>query len=305
MPRSDTREDRFSWDNPDDIVIIKQGNSSPEPEADAATGLTSITRTIAVDWSGRASGAGKSIWVAEVAEPGLIFLENGRTRSEVVELVIERASSDRRFAVGFDFAFSFPAWFLERNGFKSVRELWADVELHGEEWLEECASPFWGRPGKRKPDLGGRDPFRATDQAAEPVRGVRPKSVFQIGGAGAVGTGSIRGMPILAALSEAGFSIWPFDPPGWPRVVEIYPRVLTGAVQKSSQVGREEYLRGRNLIGSGGMRTRAASSEDAFDAAVSALVMWEHRTQLTELDHQSDQVSRLEGAIWNPTWRKT
>ena len=80
-------------------------------------------------------------------------------------------------------------------------------------------------------------------------------------------------------------------------MVEIYPRVLTGAVQKSSQAGREKYLQGRNLIASGSMRARAASSEDAFDAAVSVLVMWEHRTQLAQLDNQSDQVSRLEHAI--------
>jgi hypothetical protein len=263
-------------------------------------GLTSITRTIAVDWSGRASGASKKIWVAEVADAELLFLENGRSRAEVAQLVVERAGVDNRLVAGFDFAYSFPAWFLEDHGFKSVRKLWAAAELHGEEWLAACTPPFWGRPGKRKPDLAGRDHFRATDRRAEPIGGVRPKSVFQIGGAGAVGTGSIRGMPILTALSAAGFSIWPFDPPGWPRVVEIYPRTLTGAVRKSSQSGREEYLSARNLIGVPSLRTRAASSEDAFDAAVSALVMWQYRSELTELADQSDEVTHLEGAIWNP-----
>jgi hypothetical protein len=278
-------------------------SSSPLPRStpDALAGVASITRTIAVDWSGRASRASKSIWVAEVTEAGLTFLENGRTREGVAELVIDRASIDRMFALGFDFAFSFPAWFLQGRGFKSVRDLWAVVELQGDEWLHVCAPPFWGRPGKRKPDLGGRNSFRATDLAAEPVGGVRPKSVFQVGGAGAVGTGSIRGMPILATLSEAGFSIWPFDRPGWPRVVEIYPRSLTGAVHKSSQKGREEYLHARNLISSPSMWTRASSSEDAFDAAVSALVMWEYRRQLAELGDQTDEVSLLEGCIWYPT----
>ena len=259
---------------------------------------------MAVDWSGRASGARKSIWVAEVTEAGLTFLENGRTRSEVAELVLERARTDRRFAVGFDFAFSFPAWFLERLGLKSVHELWAAAELEGETWLQNCSPPFWGRPGKRRPDLGGRDFYRATELAAEPIGGARPKSVFQVGGAGAVGTGSIRGMPILAALTKADFSIWPFDVPGWPRVVEIYPRALTGAVHKSSQTGRDEYLRSRDLISSAGMRTRAASSEDAFDAAVSALVMWDHRHELSQLDNQASDVTLLEGSIWYPAMRK-
>lgn len=263
-------------------------------------GLTSITRTIAVDWSGRATRASKTIWAAEVADGELVFLENGRTRAEVAELVEERARLDRRLVAGFDFAFSFPAWFLDNQGFKSVHELWAAAELHGEEWLAACAPPFWGRPGKRKPDLAGRDHFRATDRPAGPAGGVRPKSVFQIGGAGAVGTGSIRGMPVLATLSASGFSIWPFDPHDWPRVIEIYPRALTGAVRKSSQSGREEYLSARNLISIPGLRTLAASSEDAFDAAVSALVMWEHRTELAGLRQRPDRLSQLEGCIWYP-----
>jgi hypothetical protein len=83
-------------------------------------------------------------------------------------------------------------------------------------------------------------------------------------------------------------------------VVEIYPRILTGAVRKSSQRGREEYLSARNLISAVSLRTRAASNEDAFDAAVSALVMWQYRSELTELDDQPDDVSHLEGAIWYP-----
>jgi hypothetical protein len=84
----------------------------------------------------------------------------------------------------------------------------------------------------------------------------------------------------------------------------IYPRGLTGAEHKSSQAAREEYVQGRNLIDSGTIWTRVASSEDAFDATVSALVMWEHRAQLAELVNQSDHVSRLEGAIWYPPWQE-
>jgi Protein of unknown function (DUF429) len=257
-------------------------------------------RTMAVDWSGSASNASKKIWIAEVADGELEFLENGRSRLEVTQFVIERAGAIDQLVVGFDFAFSFPAWFLAEHGYKSVRELWVAADLQGEEWLAACKSPFWGRPGKRKPDLAGRDHFRATGRLAGPIGGVRPKSVFQIGGAGSVGTGSIRGMPILASLSAADFSVWPFDPPGWPRVVEIYPRALTGAVRKSSQREREVYLAARNFLAMSSLRTRAASSEDGFDAAVSALVMWEHRLELATLRQCPDRRSRLEGSIWYP-----
>ena len=130
------------------------------------------------------------------------------------------------------------------------------------------------------------------------MRGIRPKSVFQIGGAGAVGTGSIRGMPHLAALRRGGFSVWPFDPPVPPCVVEIYPRVLTGPVVKRSLDERRQALRAWRLPPA--LAASAARSEDAFDAAVSALVMWERRTDLSRLTEAGDPEARLEGEIFFP-----
>lgn len=55
------------------------------------------------------------------------------------------------------------------------------------------------------------DELRRTDRERPAVGGIRPTSGFQIGGAGAVGTGAVRGMPMLARLRAAGFAIWPFD----------------------------------------------------------------------------------------------
>jgi hypothetical protein len=66
--------------------------------------------------------------------------------------------------------------------------------------------------------------------------------VFQIGGAGAVGTGSIRGMLYLRNLREGGFSVWPFDPPNPHTAMEIRPRALTGPVTKSDMSSGERYL---------------------------------------------------------------
>ena len=45
---------------------------------------------------------------------------------------------------------------------------------------------------------------------------------------------------------------------------------------------------------------RAAGSEDAFDAAVSALVMGRHLTTPADLPAIDDPVTRIEGAIWRP-----
>jgi len=48
------------------------------------------------------------------------------------------------------------------------------------------------------------------------------------------------------------------------------------------------------------LRRRAEDSEDAFDAAISALVMSQHLDALRGLEPASDPVTRLEGAIWVP-----
>lgn len=187
-----------------------------------------------------------------------------------------------------------------------ARELWALVDRAAEGWLATCEPPFWGRPGKRRPPVAAaRDPLRRADREVPGTAGIHPKSVFQIGGAGAVGTGSLRGMPVLHRLHTAQFSIWPFDPHGWPRVVEIYPRLLTGQVKKSNAADRAAYLERYYPTLGDELRGRAASSEDAFDAAVSALVMAQHLDDLNALPSTTDRQLLLEGLIWHPSWQGT
>jgi Holliday junction resolvase RusA-like endonuclease len=250
-------------------------------------------RVLAVDWSGRAKAAGQAIWLAEADRGQLVSLESGRTRDQLIEHLIKVARADDEFVVGLDFAFSFPRWWCEERSWSEIREVWAAMASEGEAVLASCSPPFWGRPGKGKPLHDG---FRKTEREGSGSA----KSVFQIGGAGAVGTGSIRGMPCLLALSEAGFSVWPFDPAGWPRVVEIYPRELTGDVTKSVEAERRAYLCHTFPDLDPQVLAMAAGSEDAFDAAVSALVMDLHRDELAALGQTSDPFGSIEGAIWRP-----
>lgn len=107
---------------------------------------------------------------------------------------------------------------------------------------------------------------------------------------------------MLARFHRAGFSVWPFDPPAFPMLVEIYPRLLTGPITKSSEDSRRAYLRNSQAI-RGRHREQAAAGEDAFDAAVSALVMAGASKQLTALRQSTSCVERLEGRIWHPTSR--
>jgi len=152
---------------------------------------------------------------------------------------------------------------LRELGIASAPEFWRSVaDGQGERWLHrECEDGrFWGKPKKKPAEFCGEHAHRMLRRAetalkvraliADPmqaakVAGIAPKSAFQIGGAGAVGTASLRGMPYLLRLREAGFAVWPFDAPALqrsPMVVEIYTRLMTGAVNKSSESARTAYL---------------------------------------------------------------
>jgi hypothetical protein len=255
----------------------------------------------AVDWSGRSTRAAESIWLARTDAGGrLVQLENGRGRDALVDHLLELAAGTPRLVVGLDFAFGFPAWWSTQNGWARGREIWRAMSTTGEALLAACEPPFWGRPQRPNPNTPARG-LRMTDL---PTGGTGPaKSVFQIGGAGAVGTGSVRGMVQLARLSAAGFAVWPFDDDGdGPVAVEIYPRRLTGPVNKSSWRARHAYLTTKHSEQPGRLLERAAGSEDAFDAAVSAIVMSRHRDRLSRLPALEDATARLEGRIWAPDY---
>jgi hypothetical protein len=259
-----------------------------------------VREVIAVDWSGRARGAAGHIWTARVRDGALVELAAGRSREAVVAALVDEQAADpgRGVVVGFDFAFSLPAWYLAARGAGSARALWDQLARDAEDLLARCPPPFWGRPGRPRPDLEGH--FRATELGAPAVGGHRPKSVFQIGGAGTVGTGSLRGMPLLARLQDAGFAIWPFDPPGPATVVEIYPRLFTGPVAKRDLAARRRYLAAAPWPIPHDVVQRVAANEDAFDAAISALAMAGHAEELERLAPSADPLTALEGAVWIP-----
>jgi hypothetical protein len=292
-----------------------------------------LQRVVGVDWSGdQGPGQRRTIWAGVwTASTDKVLLENGRTRAEVMEWLVELAKETPRMVVGFDFTFSYPAWFLRELGIASAPEFWRLVaDGQGEKWLHnDCEDGrFWGRAGlrrhgKKPAEFSGEHAHRMLRRAetvlkvraemTDPLQiariaGIAPKSVFQIGGAGAVGTASLRGMPGLLRLQEAGFKIWPYDAPSVkkPLVVEIYTRLMTGAVTKSSEVARTEYLAKKRRESalyselSRRVMAKARGSEDAFDALVTAMVMVEHRGEFARLRRTEDEVFRMEGQTWVP-----
>lgn len=258
--------------------------------------VTVPSRVFGVDWSGDKRNARRKIWIAEVSGDRVVRLENGRRGDEITNFFQSEARRDKNFVVGFDFAFSFPITYCQSLKAGDAYHVWKTVAAEGEEWLSRCNTPFWGKPGRKRQE--GVVPFRRTELTITSKTGATPKSVFQIGGAGAVGTGSVRGMPILKRLYDSGFSIWPFTDAACPLVVEIYPRLLTGPVNKSSPICREEYLARLQFNLPKPFYDCACSNEDAFDAAVSALVMSTRVKEFVGLQQSTESVELMEGKIW-------
>jgi hypothetical protein len=254
---------------------------------------------VAIDWSGAANEVAqrRHIVAATVRDGRVLDVTAGRTRSELARwLEATLTSGASPMFVGLDFSFAVPEWFARSRGCKSIDDVWTLVAEHGERWLADCAPPFWGRPATRcRVDTSGR--YRACEQRLR-ARRRQPKSVFQIGGAGAVGTGSLRGMPWLAWLRARGFAIWPFDEVGAHTALEVYPSMFAKVATHDS-AGRSEHLaRLPSTVLGARERAAAIASDDAFDAVVSALAMWERRDELSSLQVATDVTAALEGEIW-------
>jgi hypothetical protein len=293
---------------------------------------------VAIDWSGRVDAAGQrrhifaGIWTQLGRNRPTVQLENGRTREEIADWLIELARETPRMIVGFDFCFSFPAWFVrDEHQSPDAPAFWQRVvsQGHVERWLERGGSDkrFWGKPHKRPAEFSGANlhrMLRATDidhkiiahipeaERQALVKGITPKSVFQIGGSGSVGTASLRGFPTLLRLREAGFRIWPYDKPllgsknPHPLVVEMYTRLNTGAVHKSNASARAAYLLRKRREDpayaalSRSVLAKARAGEDAFDALVSTMVMAERRASFATLEKPRDPLHLIEGWTWAP-----
>jgi hypothetical protein len=231
---------------------------------------------IAIDWSGAKNLAGqrKGICTA-IAGPDGIEPSAGRTREQTIALVEQLTGP---CVVGFDFCFGAPAWFAREQGCSTIAALWERAARDGERWLGPPPTPpFWRDAGTQPP----RDRrFRQCEEALK-SRGVHPSSIFMLVGPATVGTGSVRGMPLLSRLRDAGFAIWPFDEPNDRTVVEIFPTLLEPLAPEH-------------------VAQRTHANEHEGDAVLSAAVMWQHRNAFATLTAATDAVTLIEGDVWTP-----
>lgn len=217
-------------------------------------------RVIVVDWSGKATPSparpGKDAIWAGLCEPDRREESYFRTRAEAANYLSARLAEGGRQLIGFDFPMGFPAGFARRlTGRDDARA------LHG--WLErqivdepdnrnnrfEVAGainarlggrgPFWGRPMARPvPHLSA---FKDSDHAALGLAEKRrvecenppAKPVWQLMGAGSVGSQALLGIPVVHRLAaQTGAAIWPFEAPADLTLAEVYPSLLAAAVRR-------------------------------------------------------------------------
>lgn len=265
-------------------------------------------RVAVLDWSAaRGAKRGKdSIWLG-LADAGGVTAVNLPTRAAAeARLAALVATGGGRLLVGADFAFGWPAGFAVRlTGRDGALAVWdwlaarvQETPGNGSNFRQVAAeanaafgggTPFWGNgerrqlPGlpRRKPPLPpGLAEHRATELAAREGL-ARPKSVWQLAGAGAVGAQALTGVPVLARLRAAHpgrVAVWPFEAAEGAEVVlaEVYPSLLgevvgrdvaAGAVPDEAQVRRLALALWR-LARAGGLAALMAGPGDAEEGRI-------------------------------------
>lgn len=207
-------------------------------------------RIVVLDWSaaGRPTRGADSIWIGD--DRGL--LANPPTRMEAHHLLQGLAEPGTRLLIGADFAFGHPSGLAHQmTGRADALTLWDHLDAQHSDDARNCsnyrdvaaglnraldAPVFWGDgrrlptpdlPRLRPPPHPDLKPHRVTETPAP--GGPRPKSPFQLAGAGAVGAQSLTGIPWLNRLRQrAGTAVWPFQP--WQDaelvLAEVYPSML-------------------------------------------------------------------------------
>ena len=225
---------------------------------------TRFDTVIVVDWSAKsvpspARPSADAVWTG-IVRYGIAETAYHRTRAlaerHLAEALAVEAAAGRRVLVGFDFPMGYPAGFAARlTGQARASAVWEWLAARITDGADNAnnrfavaaevnnrlggAGPFWGRPSALKiPD----PPFtKAVDYAALSLSEFRSverlakgaKSVWQLMGAGSVGSQSLMGLPMVHRLAQDGAAVWPFDHTAARVVVaEVYPSLLARAVAR-------------------------------------------------------------------------
>ncbi|MEM6407830.1 MAG: molybdopterin-binding protein [Pseudomonadota bacterium] len=226
---------------------------------------------IIVDWSGGNDAGPRpkkdAIWIGAfrngISEEPVYLRNRGLAEAWLAERIDQELNAGRRLAIGLDFAFGYPRGFAEAlTGTPDPLALWDWFEARVEDQPErnnraalageinakfDGVGPFWGNPSP-KSDVAHlpRKGLARTCTAFAERRKVETQAtgsfpVWQLAGAGAVGSQVIMGLPVLARLRRrfAGqIAVWPFEPLDRPiAFVEVWPSLIAGAVSDGQYEG--------------------------------------------------------------------
>jgi hypothetical protein len=214
---------------------------------------------LVVDWSAAAKArrpSPDSIWIG-AARDDTVEARHFATRPDAegwLSQQITRAGDlGERLLIGFDFAFGFPAGAARAlTGRDDPCAIWSWLAARILESRDGANNRFavaveanrrfgrkvfWG--ADLDPDITLR---RETGAAAalglaahRAVEGQAKgaKSVWQLTGAGAVGSQSLVGLPMIHRLSQLpSVAVWPFDTPDRIVMAEVYPSLLRARVEE-------------------------------------------------------------------------
>jgi precorrin-8X/cobalt-precorrin-8 methylmutase len=226
---------------------------------------------VIVDWSAASTPrlGRDSIWIghasATASEP-LNVATRGQALRVVGDRLVDLIRQGRRVLIGFDFPYGYPRGTAEQIGLSGERgdeppwlRIWNELaslvtdgptnannrfEVAAE--LNRRGACFWGRPATSNAEVPPtKQPFtlpefRATEQRLR-SQARHPKSVWQLSGAGSVGSQALLGIPIVRALRFderlADVSrVWPFETGfAFPRDVQVvHAEIWPGVVQSDA-----------------------------------------------------------------------
>lgn len=225
--------------------------------------MTGFDTIVMVDWSAAARAPRRpkadSIFAAVArdgrVDPACYLGHRLEAEAWLDDLFVAERRAGRRVLAGFDFPFGYPRGFARaltgRPDPFAVWD-WLDARIEdaptGNNRFEVAGAinarfpgigPFWGNGTRRDiPHLPrkGRartaNPFPERRAVEERHRGAF--TLWQLSGAGAVGSQTLMGLPVLARLRRrfcADLAVWPFERPvGGIVLAEVWPSLLAPAV---------------------------------------------------------------------------
>lgn len=227
--------------------------------------MSGYDRVLVVDWSGGNDRGAKptkdAIWAAFAGEQAQYFRNRQVFEAWLIKVLEAERRAGRRLLIGFDFPFGFPAgiathvtgrsdpfalwdWFAARIEDAPKANNRFDVAAEANAAFDGIG-PFWGNglPNRDIEGLPRKGRARTADvperRAAETVaKGAFP--LWQLAGAGAVGSQALMGLPVLARLRArfgADLSIWPFEATNTPiRIVEVWPSLTVKGVPPEGKI---------------------------------------------------------------------